>query len=106
MDVVSVEFGFALALLALGVVQVAVTFRRERLISGLDLRLRGPVVPDNVLETVRGAEVRWYAGLPRWRRLVKDAQDVVASVVLDQAIVVAPSGAAAICRRPASPLAA
>ena len=81
MDVLSVEFGVALAVVVLVVGHFVATFRRERLIGRLDLRLRGPVVPVNVLEAVRGAEVRWYSGLPLWRRLVKDGQDVIASVV-------------------------
>lgn len=81
MDATSVEFGVALALLVLGAAHVIATFRRERLIGQLDLRVRGPVVPENVLAAVRAAEVRWYAGLPLWRRSVKDLQDVIASVV-------------------------
>jgi hypothetical protein len=80
-DLISFEFGVVLALVVLLIVRVLVTYDRERLIGRLDMRLRGPAVPDVVLAAVRGAEVRWYQGLPLWRRSVKIAQDIAASAV-------------------------
>lgn len=72
--------GMAVGMVAAGLVAATVVLRRARLVDSLGVRLRGPQVPDNVLEAVRAAEVRWYADLPRWRRAVKDVQDVAATM--------------------------
>ncbi len=77
MDWVSLEAGVALGALLLLALLMILAVRRSRLVDRMNVRLRGPMVPESVLDAVRGAEVRWYQGLPTWRRLVKDAQDSV-----------------------------
>lgn len=73
-----VLLGVLLGVVALGGFVAWDTHRRVQLLASLDLRINGPVVPDNVLDAVRGAEVRVYDEMSFWRRAAEDIQDSIA----------------------------
>jgi len=63
-------------LLVLILLAIALT-RRARLLEGLDFRINGPDVPQNVLMAVKAAERAAYSEMPTPRRLAEDAQDAL-----------------------------
>lgn len=76
---------FTLGALTAGAWAADASRRRAALLNRLDIRLNGPDIPPNILDTVLGAEMRWYDELPAYRRLAEDAQDGLALLWTDAA---------------------
>ncbi len=53
-----------------------ITRRKVSMLQDLDLHLHNPGVPENVLDTVRDAEIGAYRRMPIVRRLIEDGQDM------------------------------
>ena len=70
--------GVVIGLSAAGVFALWEAHRSAQLLATIDFRTHGPEVPDNVLDSVRGAEERAYADMGIPRRLAEDVQDALA----------------------------
>ena len=70
--------GVLIGIVAMGSFVMWDAYRRSQLLATMDFRTHGPVVPDNVLDTVRNAELQSYHDMGFFRQRAEDAQDAIA----------------------------
>lgn len=76
--VTMVLVGVLIGLGAAGAFAVWEAHRNAQLLATMDFRTHGPDVPDNVLDAVRGAELKAYDDMGPLRRTAEDLQDAIA----------------------------
>ena len=70
------DLGLGTAAALVLAIMLAITYNRHRRLQRMDFLLTGPDVPRNILDTVKGAEIRFYEDLPWLRKRAEDLQDI------------------------------
>lgn len=74
---ISFDIGFLVAVIIIFVALIAIVYVRKKRLHKFYFKIRGPHIPDNVLDEVRAAENKFYNELGFIRRIEEDMQDII-----------------------------